>query len=121
MFENITKKCHILLFEGNMFCPNCGEDCGDVAKFCQSCGNKLNREQKAKMDNGALHHGSKTMDTMINEKSRQTSPVKPMPFEGNGWFCDNCTFFNTDLTTNICEMCHRTSDRKIAKKQVINV
>ena len=102
----------------------CGKDCGEIANFCPQCGAQLNRNLNQSINTVPIYnHHQEVRSASLpdrNEVTKNFTSEKSLAPEEKSWTCENCTFINIDLETNICEMCSRTSDGFKPIKQTHN-
>ena len=52
----------------------------------------------------------------MNEMTKTDFTEKDSSSVENSWLCGNCTFLNSNMKSEICEMCYRTTNSVITVK-----
>ena len=91
----------------------CGKECGEIANFCPHCGAQINRNLNQSINSIPIYNYQQEVRSASlpdgNEVTKNFTPDKNFTSEKKFWTCENCTFINTDVGINICDMCCRTS------------
>lgn len=67
-----------------MFCPECGSEVQESAKFCWSCGKSLNQTNQENT-NGSLKQPLKVSSTKTQQTESREDASRPYFSEKEGW------------------------------------
>lgn len=94
----------------------CKKDYGEKVNFCQHCGTQVNVNLNLRKHNVGEHSWQhqvvvkSSTNPGMNEMTENNSTERDSSLVENGWLCENCTFFNSNMKSKMCEMCYRTTN-----------
>ena len=110
--------CFFFPFSENTYCPVCQKDCREKVNFCQHCGTRVNVNLNLREDSVSEQSSQAQSRTSagMNEMTKTNFTERDSSSVENSWLCGNCTFLNSNMKSELCEMCYRTTNSVITVK-----